>query len=59
LEALENQHQQLPWLCAKHFNKVHDLGYLGDKYRPGGNNSHEANKYVKDRLDRAVGSQNW
>lgn len=37
---------------------LRDLGYMGDKYT-WRNHSHEASKYIKERLDRAVGSQNW
>ena len=37
---------------------LRDLGYTGDKYT-WRNHSHEASKYIKERLDRAVGSQNW
>jgi hypothetical protein len=37
---------------------LHDLGYMGDKYT-WRNHNHDANKYVKERLDRAVASRSW
>jgi exonuclease III len=37
---------------------LRDLGFSGDKFT-WRNNSHEANRYIKERLDRAVGSREW
>lgn len=35
-----------------------DLGYVGDKYT-WRNQSWEASRYIKERLDRVVGSRSW
>ena len=37
---------------------LRDQGFEGDKYT-WRNHSHDANMYIKERLDRAVGSRNW
>jgi hypothetical protein len=37
---------------------LRDLGFLGDKYT-WRNNSHDTNKYIKERLDRTVGNRSW
>lgn len=37
---------------------LRDLGYMGDKYT-WRNHSHEASKYIKERLDRVVGTRTW
>lgn len=37
---------------------LRDLGYTGDKFT-WRNHSHIASKYIKERLDRAVGNQDW
>lgn len=37
---------------------LRDLGFEGDKYT-WRNHNHDANLYIKERLDRAVGSRNW
>ena len=37
---------------------LHDLGFAGDPYT-WRNNNHDSNKYIRERLDRAVASPSW
>jgi hypothetical protein len=38
--------------------ELDDLGFVGDAFT-WRNNSHDASKYIRERLDREVASQTW